>query len=121
MHTNVRTAPHRTHAPRPNVCTQNGTNTTDWKVCNHWCGGVTEQNAKQFNAGKEIVLAQLMNVASNQGKVTKELPVAARCCLLLLLETTANADFVLTRHHPTNVATVAMIMSHRSYSAALDA
>lgn len=46
----------------PNGCTQNGTNTTDWKVCNHWCGGVTEAKAKQFNAGKEVVLSQLMNI-----------------------------------------------------------
>jgi hypothetical protein len=41
--------------------TNNASNTTQpdpggWKVCNHWCGGLSEKQALAFNAGKNASL-----------------------------------------------------------------
>ena len=41
--------------------TNNASNTTDpdpggWKVCNHWCGGLSEKQALAFNRGKNATL-----------------------------------------------------------------
>eukprot|EP01065_Artemidia_motanka_P011112 TRINITY_DN1597_c0_g1_i2.p1 TRINITY_DN1597_c0_g1~~TRINITY_DN1597_c0_g1_i2.p1 ORF type:complete len:356 (+),score=137.39 TRINITY_DN1597_c0_g1_i2:77-1144(+) len=34
---------------------QNGTS-SDWKICNHWCGGVTAEEGQAWNAGKNATV-----------------------------------------------------------------
>jgi hypothetical protein len=36
--------------------TPNASNSSAWAICNHWCGGITEADARAFNAGKNATL-----------------------------------------------------------------